>query len=151
MITVHNSDYSVRIITDLSQLSKTTDSFRFPLLNIRYRCTKLREAKYFSKLDRREGYFNIDIDERRSLLTTTTTPKGPHAYKKLALVFKDSAAVFQSLVYHRRCLTSSTLLYLQAPEENTTRSSRTLGRQEFTAQPHQICKITSNSILSLVR
>lgn len=56
----------------------------------------------------------------------------------------------------RRCLTSqtarctsSTLLYLQAPEENTTRSSRTLGRQEFAAQPRQICKITSNSILSL--
>ena len=99
MVTVDKPNGDVRITSDLSQLNKVVDPFRFPLPNIRDLYTKLCKATYFSKLDLRKGYFNIDLDESSSLLTTTITPKGLFAYDKLPMGLKDSAAVFQNLVY----------------------------------------------------
>lgn len=85
MVTVDKPDDSVRITTDLSQLNKAINPFRFPLPLTFETSTRScdRQRKYFSKLDLRKDYFNIDIDEDSSLLTTMITLKGLFAYKKL--------------------------------------------------------------------
>ena len=99
MVTVDKANGDVRITSDLSQLNKVIEPLRFPLPNIRDLYTKLCKATYFSKLDLRKGYFNVDLDTESSSLTTTITPKGLFAYDKLPMGLKDSAAVFQRLVH----------------------------------------------------
>lgn len=102
----------------------------FPLStapNIRDLYTKLRRAKYFSKLDLRKDCFNTDLDEDSSLLTTTITLKELFAYKKLPLGLKDSDAVFKTWSIKRwvtsqaASRTSTILSFLQTPEKITTR------------------------------
>ena len=103
MVTVDKPNGGVRITTDLSQLNKIIEPFQFPLPNIRDLYGKLSKAVCFSKLDLRKGYFNIDLDDESSLLTTTITPKGLYAYDKLPMGLRDSAAVFQHIIHQILC------------------------------------------------
>ena len=55
---------------------------------------KLAGAKYFSKLDAKQGYWAIHLDEEYSLLTSFNTPIGRYKYRRYPFGLKVSQDIF---------------------------------------------------------
>ena len=56
---------------------------------------KLKDAKVFSKLDVREAYWHVRLDEESNKLTSVITPFGRYRWKRLPLGLKVSSEIFQ--------------------------------------------------------
>ena len=56
---------------------------------------KLKDAKVFSKLDVREAYWHVRLDEASSRLTTMITPFGRYQWKRLPFGLKVLSEIFQ--------------------------------------------------------
>ena len=56
---------------------------------------KFAGARYFSKLDVKNGYWSVKLDEESSLLTTFNTPFGWYCYERMPFGFVMSQDVFQ--------------------------------------------------------
>ena len=56
---------------------------------------KLKDAKIFSKLDVKEAYWYVGLDEASSKLTTMITPFGRYMWKRLPYGLKVSSEIFQ--------------------------------------------------------
>ena len=56
---------------------------------------KLKDAKIFSKLDEKEAYWHVLLDEASSKLTTMNTPFGRYMRKRLPFGLKVSSEIFQ--------------------------------------------------------
>ncbi len=98
MVTVPKGDGSVRITTDLSPLNVHVKPDNHPIPNVKDLFLELANAKYFSKIDLRKGYFHIKLHPDSRKYTTTTTAAGLYQYKRLPMGLKDSAQCFQRAV-----------------------------------------------------
>lgn len=56
---------------------------------------KFADARVFSKLDAKSGYWSVQLDEASQLLTTFNSPFGRFCYKRLPFGLKTSQDVFQ--------------------------------------------------------
>ena len=56
---------------------------------------KFKDAKIFSKLDVKEAYWHVRLDEASSKLTTMITPFGRYMWKRLPFGLKVSSEIFQ--------------------------------------------------------
>ena len=56
---------------------------------------ELKDAKIFSKLDVKEAYWHVRLDEASSKLTTMITPFGRYMWKRLPFGLKVSSEIFQ--------------------------------------------------------
>jgi len=56
---------------------------------------KLARAKLFSKLDARNGYWNVKLDEKSSYLTTFNTPFGRYRFLRMPFGLRMSQHIFQ--------------------------------------------------------
>ena len=80
---VLKSDDSLHICLDPSDLNRALKRGQHHILTIDELAHKFRDAKYFSKLDARSGYWSILLDEKSQLLTTFNTPFGRHCFIRL--------------------------------------------------------------------
>ncbi|XP_028404008.1 uncharacterized protein K02A2.6-like [Dendronephthya gigantea] len=67
---------------------------------------KLAGAKIFSKLDARNGYWNVKLDDESSYLTTFNTPNGRYRFLRMPFGLRMSQDVFQFKIdeVYRNCL-----------------------------------------------
>ena len=56
---------------------------------------QLSNAKVFSKLDARSGYWNVILDDESQLLTTFNTPFGRYCFKRLPFGLVSAQDIFQ--------------------------------------------------------
>ncbi len=98
MVTVPKPDGKIRITTDLSSLNQWVRPVHHPIPNTKDIFMELTNAKHFSKLDLKKGYFHVALDPESRNLTTTATHKGLFRYKRLPMGLKDSAQAFQRCV-----------------------------------------------------
>ena len=59
---------------------------------------ELKDAKVFSKLDVREAYWHVRLDESSRKLTTMITPFGRYMWKRLPFGLKVSSEIFQRTI-----------------------------------------------------
>ena len=59
---------------------------------------KLTGAKYFSIVDAKCGYWNVELDEQSSFLTTFNSPFGRHRFLRMPFGLKMSQDVFQAKI-----------------------------------------------------
>ncbi len=85
----------LRICTDLRDLNQAVKRPYYPLPIIEDILPKLGNAKVFSVLDARNGYWHIELDEESSLLTCFNTPYGRYCWRRLPMGIKSGAEVFQ--------------------------------------------------------
>ena len=95
MAVVHKPNGKLRICTDPQPLNAAVkrEYYRLPVLDDVL--PKLKNAKVFSKLDVREAYWHVRLDEESSKLTTMTTPFGRYRWRRLPFGLKVSSEIFQ--------------------------------------------------------
>ena len=85
----------VRVCIDPKDLNKSIKRPRYPMPTIEEILPKLTNAKVFTVLDAKDGFFQIKLDEKRSYLTTFWTPDGRYRYLRMRQEISSAPKVYQ--------------------------------------------------------
>lgn len=85
----------LRMCIDPQALNSALLREHYKLPTLDYILPKLQKAKLFSKLDIKEAYWHLKLDDRSSLLTTMITPFGRYRWSRLPFGLKVSSEIFQ--------------------------------------------------------
>ena len=96
MAVVHKLSGKLRICIDQQPLNAALTREHYKLPVFEDVLPKLMDANVFSKLDVREAYWQVRLDEESSKLTATMiTPFGRYRWKRLPFGLKGSSEIFQ--------------------------------------------------------
>ena len=98
VVLVKKSDGSLRFCIDYRQLNNLTMKDSYPLPRIDTCFDALGDAKFFSILDLRQGYWQVENDPETADKTTFITRKGAFKFKVLPFGLSNAPAVFQRLM-----------------------------------------------------
>lgn len=87
-----------RLCVDFRFLNKITLRDNYPLPLIEDQIDKLRNKRYFTLLDLRDGFHHIDIEPESVKYTSFITPLGQFEYLKMPFGLKTAPAKFQRFV-----------------------------------------------------
>ena len=76
MVTIPKKNGKLRICLDPRDLNRVVQREHYPMPTIEDIATRLHGAKVFTKLDVRNGFWHVALDESSSYLTTLNTPFG---------------------------------------------------------------------------
>ncbi|KAJ8707675.1 hypothetical protein PYW07_011352 [Mythimna separata] len=82
IVVVYRND-KLRICGDYTQVNKNILRPVFPIPKVQNTLSRLKGAKYFSKIDATAGFHQICLDEESRKLTTIITPFGRYIYNRL--------------------------------------------------------------------
>ena len=98
VVLVKKSDGTLRFCIDYRQLNNLTVKDSYPLPRIDTCFDALGGARYFSTLDLRQGYWQVENDQETADKTTFITRKGAFKFKVLPFGLSNAPAVFQRLM-----------------------------------------------------
>ena len=84
----------LRSCLDPTDLNEAIKRDHYPTSTIEEIVPKIAGAKLFSKLDARNGYWNVKLDEESSYLTTFNTPNGCYRFLRMPFGLRMSQDVF---------------------------------------------------------
>lgn len=96
IVTVEKKDGSLRICLDPQELNKNIVNENFLLPTLDELSTKLRDMKYFSVMDLKDGFWHVKLDERSQNLCTFATPFGNYKFLRMPFGIKPGPQVFQN-------------------------------------------------------
>lgn len=76
-------------------LNQAIQREHYPLPTIEDVATCLHGAKVFTKLDARNGFWHVILDDSSSYLTTFNTPFGRYRWKRMPFGIQSAPEVFQ--------------------------------------------------------
>jgi len=92
---VKKKDGKLRLCVDYRALNYVTKKDRYPLPLIGEALDRLRTAKYYTKLDIKDAYYNVRIKEGDEWKTTFTTKYGTYEYLVMPFGLTNAPAAFQ--------------------------------------------------------
>ncbi|XP_047484153.1 uncharacterized protein K02A2.6-like [Penaeus chinensis] len=95
MVCTMKKDGSLRICLDPKDLNKAIKRSYHKTPTQEEFTHKFADSKYFSKLDVKNGYWSVTLDETSSFLTTFNTPFGRYRYLRMPFGLVMSQDVFQ--------------------------------------------------------
>ncbi|GFW34128.1 retrovirus-related Pol polyprotein from transposon 17.6 [Trichonephila clavipes] len=95
---VKKKDGSSRMCIDYRKLNQKLVKDKFPLPLIEDVLDTLQEAKVYSTLDLRNGFFHVDVDEDCRKYTSFIVPDGQFEFNKVPFGLSTSPGVFQRYV-----------------------------------------------------
>ena len=95
MVVVPKKNGKLRICLDPKDLNSAIQCEHYPLPTIEDIATRLHGAKVFTKLDVRNGFWHVALDEPSSYLTTFHTPFGRYRWRRLPFGISSAPEVFQ--------------------------------------------------------
>ena len=88
----------VRICIDPKDLNKAIRREHYPIPTLEEVISSFPGAQYFSVLDAKSGFLQIQLDYESSLLTTFNTPIGRYRWLRLPFGIKSAPEIFQSIM-----------------------------------------------------
>ena len=98
VILVRKSDQTLRFCVDYRQVNALSTKDSYPLPRIDTCFDALGGAKFFSTLDLRQGYWQVEIDAESAGKTTFVTRKRTFKFKVLSFGLSNAPAIFQRLM-----------------------------------------------------
>ena len=95
LVVVLKTDGKIRLCLDPKDLNQAIQRKRYPLPTIEDVATRLHRAKVFTKLDVRNGFWHIKLDDSLSYLTTFNTPFGRYRWKRMPFGIRSAQEIFQ--------------------------------------------------------
>ena len=87
LVMVEKADGRLRICLDLSDLNKVFKREHYPMPTAETVMSEMSDAKYFSKLDASNRYWQIKVDKESSKLLTFNTTFDRHRFKRLPFAY----------------------------------------------------------------
>ena len=137
MVVVPKPNGDVRICVDYSQLNQAVKRERLMIPSVDELLSQLKDAKWFSKIDCRSGYYQLEIHEASKELTTFITPFGRYVFNRLPMGISSAPEI-----YHREMtsivgglegvitLLDDSLVFGTTKEEHDHRLSKVLERMQ---------------------
>ena len=102
MVMTEKKNGDVRISIDPKYLNMAIKREHFQIPTKEEILGELAGAKYFSKMDATDGFHQIELNEKSSMMTTFNTPFGRYRYLRLPMGICSAPEVFHKTVY--QCL-----------------------------------------------
>lgn len=88
----------IRMCIDMRRANRAILRENYPLPTFETFMTKLKGAKYFTRLDLKNAYHQIELHEDSREITTFITPRGLFRYKRLLFGVNSAPEIFQRLL-----------------------------------------------------
>jgi hypothetical protein len=98
IVLVRKKNGEARLCVDYRDINKKTVRERYPLPLIRDLLDSLRHARYFTTLDMKSGFHQMEIDEGSKHITAFITPDGLYEYHRMPFGLVNAAAVYQRAI-----------------------------------------------------
>jgi len=98
VVLVEKKDGSTRLCVDYRQLNKKIVRDRYPLPLIEDQLDLLQNARYFSTLDLKNGFFYVPLDKDSIKYTAFIVPDGHYEFLKVPFGLCNSPSVFQRFI-----------------------------------------------------
>ncbi|GFV87087.1 retrovirus-related Pol polyprotein from transposon 412 [Trichonephila clavipes] len=98
IVLVKKKDGTTRLCVDDRKLNRKLVKDRFPLPLIEDVLDKLQEAKVYTTLDLKNGFFHVDVNEDCKHLTSFVVPDEEFEFNKVPFGLSTSPSVFQRYV-----------------------------------------------------
>ena len=95
IVVVKKPSGKVRICLDPRELNKAILREHYPLKTVEEVAANLKHAKHFTTLDATSGFYQIQLTEESSWLTTFNTPFGRYKFERLPFRISSAPEVFQ--------------------------------------------------------
>ncbi|KAI5152397.1 hypothetical protein ENBRE01_3053 [Enteropsectra breve] len=95
IVLVQKSNQKWRMCLDLRKLNNITEQDNHPIPDIQYITDPLRDMKYFSKLDIKDGFFRIPLNNASRTKTTFKVGNEFYQFKVLPMGYRNAPNIFQ--------------------------------------------------------
>ena len=99
MVVAQKKDGKVRICLDPQHLNKAIMRSHYPLPTIEEVTTRLTDAKVFSVLDAKTGFWQVQLTDKSSYLTTFNTPFGRYRWRRMPFGISSAPEVWQQKMH----------------------------------------------------
>ena len=135
MVTIIKPNGKLRICIDPRDLNKAVKRDYYPMTTIDEIVTRMPNAKVFSVLDARSGFWQVKLDTPSARLCTFNTPFGRYMFKRLPFGLSSSQDVFQRIMSEMFCdiegvevVVDDLLIWGESDEEHDSRLIQVLER-----------------------
>ncbi|KAJ3659377.1 hypothetical protein Zmor_011067 [Zophobas morio] len=94
----HHDPNSIRICVDMREANKAILRERHPTPTIEEIFAQLNGATVFSKIDLKDGYHQLTLEESSRYITVFSTHIGLYQYKRLSFGINSAAEIFQNTI-----------------------------------------------------
>jgi len=100
VLVVRKKDGSPRVCIDYRKVNEIIVKDRYPLPLIEDQLDRLKDARVFTTLDLRNGFFHVAVNRESRKYTTFVTHTGQYCFLKVLFGLCNSPAVFQRFINH---------------------------------------------------
>ena len=98
IVATPKKDGGIRICVNMREANQAIERERHTMPTLQDFKAEVNEAKFFSKIDLKQAYYQLELDEESRFITTFTTHEGLYQYKRLNYGTNSAAEIFQNVL-----------------------------------------------------
>jgi len=98
VVIIPKNDGDIRLCVDMRQANRAIQRTRYPIPTVDEVLQEMNNSKYFSKLDIKNAYHQIELSPESREITTFTTHSGLYRYKRLMFGITCAPEMYQMIL-----------------------------------------------------